>query len=153
LAKATLKERYLALPHTTHVLIYLGIGIVAFGLLMWGTGKAKDAWELHQYNKTRAADTKKAQEEEQLAQQAVGQAKAKEAEADQWKAKAAELEQQRDLALQALADSSKTAQQKRQAYEEIRNRPTPVVVTVDNSVDELCQRAAAINPGLKCEPK
>lgn len=145
---STLKQQYLALPHLTHVLIWLVAGLVLSGILIVVIGRVRDAWQLHEYNKVRTADIQKAQVAEQLAQQAVGQAKQKDNESKAWEAKAAELEKQRDLALQALANSSETANQKRQAYESIRNRPIPVVVTSDQSIDDLCKSAAA--HGISC---
>lgn len=145
----TLKERYMALPHLRQIFIWVLAGVLLLLLVIYGGGYLRDKWDQHRYEAARAADAKKATAAEALAQQAIGEAQRAIKDKQEALQQAAEIQKQLDLALQALNDSTKTAQQKREIYNSIKDRTAPVIVTPDNSIGELCKRAA--EAGIKCE--
>lgn len=146
-----LKERYLALSHRTHIIIWFVVGSVSIVAALYGFGWARDKIQQHRYEATRAADIKKATEQEKIAQEALQQAKLFQQQRDAAVKQADEAHKQLDEALAVLADATKTAGEKRKAYEEIKNRTAPVIVTGGESVDDLCARAAAVNHNIKCQ--
>ncbi len=138
---ANLKAKYLALSHPTHILIWLVAGMLVLSLLFFVGGKARDAWQLHEYNKVRAADIKKAEDAEKLAQQAIGQAQVAVQQRDAALQQADEAHKQLVEAVQELNDATKTTQQKREEYNKIVNGPAPVVAHPGDSLTDLCATA------------
>lgn len=142
--EVTLKEKYLSLSHPTHILIWLGVGLILFGLLFFAFGRVRDAWDTHEYNRTRAADIKKATDAEKQRDEALkvaDQALQQRAEAIK---QADEAHKQLVEAVQELNDASKTTSQKREIYTKIINSPAPVVAKPGSSTNDLCATARSL---------
>jgi hypothetical protein len=145
-----IKDSYRALPHSRQVIIWLVTGVLLLLFFIYGGGYLRDKWDQRKYEQTIAIDAKRAKDAETIRDQALVVAQQKNEESKEWQRRADELQKQLNVALEVLADDSKTAQQKREVYNQIKDRTAPIVVTRDNSIDELCQRAAAA--GIKCSP-
>jgi len=140
----TLKERYLALPHITHLIIYVCGGVLLLLLFVYGGGYLRDKWNQKKYEETLAADSKKATDAEQKEQQALGVAQQAIAERDAALKQANDAHQQLVEAVGILNDATKSTQQKRDAYNKIINQPVPVISTPGQSVEDFCTRAKSL---------
>src|ERR1043166_287447 len=98
-----LKDRYLNLPHFSHILIWLGVGVLLLLGIIYGGSYLKDKWNQRKYEQTIAADSKKAKDAETLRDQALGVAQQKNEESKEWQKRADEYKQQLDEALKVLA--------------------------------------------------
>lgn len=149
----SITDRYHQLPHPQQILVWLVLFVVLAGAGVYGFGWIKNTIEEHRYEKSKAADEKKAKDAEGLAQQALGVAKQKEVERDAALKDAKEAHDQLTQALQLLNDATKTTAQKRAALEAIRNQPNPVVAQPGASADDLCATARQLDIKSKACPQ
>lgn len=137
----TISEKYHSLTHPKQILVWFLVFLLCAGAGVYAFGWVKDKIQENRYEKTKAADEKKAKDAEALAQQALGVAKQKEAESQHYQEEAKKAHEQLLEALSVLDDATKTTAQKRQVYERLRDAPIVPVARPGASADDLCATA------------